>query len=141
MPTAELTAPHRGGSTIRRSLTSSNAAKTGHGLSRSQRRTIRNQRALAIAETAYGPEHPDVGAALNTLALIVGELGDFAAARPLAERPWPSPKPLTGPSTPMSAPPSEQRPMGYCRDRQQTGAPPAFQAATIPRRPARTNAR
>ena len=43
VPTAELTAPHRGGSTIRRSLTSSNAAKTGHGLSRSQRRTIRNQ--------------------------------------------------------------------------------------------------
>ena len=83
VPTAELTAPHRGGSTIRRSLTSSNAAKTGHGLSRSQRRTIHNQRALAIAETAYG--HPDVGAALNTLALIVGKLGDFAAARPLAE--------------------------------------------------------
>ena len=43
VPTAELTAPHPGGSTIRRSLTSSNAAKTGHVLSRSQRRTIRNQ--------------------------------------------------------------------------------------------------
>jgi tetratricopeptide (TPR) repeat protein len=44
------------------------------------------ERALAIAETAYGPEHPDVGTSLNNLALIVGELGDFAAARPLAER-------------------------------------------------------
>ena len=86
VPTAELTAPQRGGSTIRRSLTSSNAAKTGHGLSRSQRRTIRNQRALAIAETAYGPEHPDVGAALNTLATILCDLGELDAARPLAER-------------------------------------------------------
>ena len=67
-------------------MTSSNAAKTGHGLSRSQRRTIRNQRALAIAETAYGPEHPAVGARLATLAGVLRDLGDFAAARPLAER-------------------------------------------------------
>ena len=44
------------------------------------------ERALAIAETAYGPEHPIVGAALNTLAAILRELGDLAADRPLAER-------------------------------------------------------
>ena len=44
------------------------------------------ERALAIAETAYGPEHPDVGTALNNLAGILRDLGDLAAARPLAER-------------------------------------------------------
>ena len=43
------------------------------------------ERALALAETAYGPEHPDVGVRLNTLALILRGLGDLAAARPLAE--------------------------------------------------------
>src|SRR4029077_20693969 len=45
------------------------------------------ERALAITETVYGPEHPAVGARLNTLALILREIGDFAAARPLAEPP------------------------------------------------------
>ena len=44
------------------------------------------ERALAITETAYGPEHPDVGIALNNLASVRWYLGDFAAARPLAER-------------------------------------------------------
>ena len=44
------------------------------------------ERALAITETAYGPEHPEVGAFLDTLAIIVCGLSDFAAARPLAER-------------------------------------------------------
>ena len=44
------------------------------------------ERALALAETAYGPEHPDVGVALNILAEILRDLGDPAAARPLAER-------------------------------------------------------
>ena len=44
------------------------------------------ERALAIAETAYGPEHPDVGVALNTLAWILRELGDSLPPAPLAER-------------------------------------------------------
>ena|SRR6478752_5796186 len=44
------------------------------------------ERALALSETAYGPEHPAVGTRLNNLAWILRELGDFAAARPLAER-------------------------------------------------------
>ena len=44
------------------------------------------ERALAIAEAAYGPDHPDVATRLNNLALILRDLGDPAAARPLAER-------------------------------------------------------
>ena len=34
----------------------------------------------------HGPEHPTVGIRLHNLAMIVCDLGDFAAARPLAER-------------------------------------------------------
>jgi tetratricopeptide (TPR) repeat protein len=44
------------------------------------------ERALAITETAHGPDHPDVGARLNNLALILRDLGEPAQARPLAER-------------------------------------------------------
>ena len=42
--------------------------------------------ALTLSETAYGPDHPDVGTALNNLAWILQAVGDPAAARPLAER-------------------------------------------------------
>jgi len=44
------------------------------------------ERALAIDEAAYGPDHPDVGIRLNNLALILRDLGDPAGARPLQER-------------------------------------------------------
>ena len=44
------------------------------------------ERALVIAEAAYGREHTAVGARLNNLALVVKALGDPAAARPLLER-------------------------------------------------------
>src|SRR5580700_8416 len=44
------------------------------------------QRALAIDEAAYGPDHPDVARNLNNLALILKDLGDAAGARPLQER-------------------------------------------------------
>ena len=43
------------------------------------------QRALALAETAYGPEHPTVGTTPNTLAVMLSDLGELAAARPLAD--------------------------------------------------------
>jgi tetratricopeptide (TPR) repeat protein len=42
--------------------------------------------ALTLSETAYGPDHPDVGTALNNLAWILCGLGDLAAARLLAQR-------------------------------------------------------
>jgi Tfp pilus assembly protein PilF len=44
------------------------------------------QRALAIDEAAYGPDHPQVATNLNNLAGVLKELGDPAAARPLLER-------------------------------------------------------
>jgi tetratricopeptide (TPR) repeat protein len=44
------------------------------------------ERALAITEAAYGPDHPNVGTGLNNLALIWQGLGQPERARPLAER-------------------------------------------------------
>jgi tetratricopeptide (TPR) repeat protein len=55
-----------------------------HGRLHAARRLL--ERALSIAETADGPEHRRVGAALNNLALVLRDLGDPAAARPLLER-------------------------------------------------------
>ena len=44
------------------------------------------ERALAIDEAAYGPDHPAVAIRLSNLALILKDLGQLAEARPLAER-------------------------------------------------------
>jgi hypothetical protein len=44
------------------------------------------ERALAIDEAAYGPDHPDVATNLNNLATILQDLWQPAAARPLQER-------------------------------------------------------
>ena len=44
------------------------------------------ERALAIAEAAYGPDHPTVAIRLNNLATILYNLGQPAEARPLTER-------------------------------------------------------
>ncbi len=44
------------------------------------------ERALRLAETAYGPDHPHVAATLNNLARVLRDLGEPAAARPLCER-------------------------------------------------------
>ena len=44
------------------------------------------ERALAIDEAAYGPDHPDVATDLNNLALILQDLGQPGEARPLQER-------------------------------------------------------
>ena len=44
------------------------------------------KRALAIMEKALGPEHPDVGAALNNLAELYRNQGRHAEAEPLYRR-------------------------------------------------------
>ena len=44
------------------------------------------ERALAIAEDVYGPEHPNVAIRLSYLAIILGNLGEAESARPLLER-------------------------------------------------------
>ena len=61
------------------------------------------ERALAIDEAAYGPDHPDVATGLNNLALILAGPGP-AGSRPgrWPNAPWPSPRPPTAPTTPTS---------------------------------------
>jgi hypothetical protein len=44
------------------------------------------ERALAIDETTYGPDHPNLIIRLNTLALILEDLGEPQEARTVQER-------------------------------------------------------
>src|SRR5262249_12356229 len=44
------------------------------------------ERALAIREAAFGPEHPDTAASVEGLALLAQAQGDFAQAQSLFER-------------------------------------------------------
>ena len=46
----------------------------------------KRERALAIAEAAHGPDHPEVATHLNGLARILRDLGQPEGARPLQER-------------------------------------------------------
>ena len=45
-----------------------------------------HQRALAIAENARGPDHPDVAMSLNNLAVVHWQQGRYAEAQPLYQR-------------------------------------------------------
>ena len=62
------------------------------------------ERALAINEAAYGPDHPDVATRLSNLATVLRDLGDPAGdAEPLTDRALRHrPKPPTAPTTPPS---------------------------------------
>ena len=44
------------------------------------------ERALALEEKTFGPEHPRVSSSLSNLALLLKDLGDAVGARPLLER-------------------------------------------------------
>ena len=44
------------------------------------------EKALAMRERDYGPEHPDTAASLNILAVLLHDQGDHTAARPVYER-------------------------------------------------------
>ncbi len=44
------------------------------------------QRALAIDEAAFGPEHPQVAIGVNNLGLVLQDLGDLEGARACLER-------------------------------------------------------
>jgi tetratricopeptide (TPR) repeat protein len=61
------------------------------------------ERALAICETALGPEDPSTGASLNNLALLLQEHGDLAGALPLYERALAICEKAFGPEHPYSA--------------------------------------
>jgi tetratricopeptide (TPR) repeat protein len=61
------------------------------------------ERALAIDEAAYGPDHPTVAPHLTTLADILQDLGQPAEARPLAERALAITEAAYGPDHPTAA--------------------------------------
>ena len=46
------------------------------------------KRSVAINERALGPDHPDVAACLNSLALMYEDQGMYALAEPLYVRAW-----------------------------------------------------
>ena len=61
------------------------------------------ERALAIDEAAYGPDHPAVAPGLNNLAQILRDLGDPAGARPVQERVLAITEAAYGPDHPVVA--------------------------------------
>jgi Tfp pilus assembly protein PilF len=58
------------------------------------------QRALAIREKAYGPEHPKVVESINSLAELYQSIGDTAKAEPLHQRALAIRKKVFGPDHP-----------------------------------------
>jgi hypothetical protein len=61
------------------------------------------ERALAIWEKVLGPEHPNVAAGLNNLALLLRDQGDLAGSRPLFERALAICEKVLGPEHPNTA--------------------------------------
>src|SRR5262249_28203749 len=61
------------------------------------------RRALAIAEQALGPEHPDTPPGLRALAIVLHDQGDLAAARSLYERALAIREKALGPEHPATA--------------------------------------
>ena len=61
------------------------------------------ERALAIHETALGPDHPDTGGSLNNLAHLLQAQGNFSGARPLFERALAIRETALGPEHPGTA--------------------------------------
>ncbi|HKQ89381.1 MAG TPA: FxSxx-COOH system tetratricopeptide repeat protein, partial [Blastocatellia bacterium] len=61
------------------------------------------ERALAIDETSFGPDHPDVATHVSNLALVLKDMGDFAQARALYERALATDEASFGPDHPCVA--------------------------------------
>ena len=61
------------------------------------------ERALAIAEVTYGPNHPAVATEVNNLGCVLRDLGELAAARAAFERALASAEATYGPSHPTVA--------------------------------------
>ena len=51
-----------------------------------KRATVIAEKALKVAEENVGPDHPDVAASLNNLALLYEAQGEYAKAEPLYKR-------------------------------------------------------
>jgi tetratricopeptide (TPR) repeat protein len=61
------------------------------------------ERALALKEKAFGPDHPDTALGLNNLALLLQDQGDLAGARALHERALAIREKALGPDHPDTA--------------------------------------
>jgi tetratricopeptide (TPR) repeat protein len=61
------------------------------------------ERALAIDEKVFGPEHPETAAALNNLASLLEAQGDLVGARPLSQRALEIAEKALGPEHPNTA--------------------------------------
>ena len=61
------------------------------------------ERALALGEATFGPDHPNVAAVLSDLAMVLLDLGDAAGARPLSERAVAIGEAASGPDHPIVA--------------------------------------
>ncbi|HEY4404889.1 MAG TPA: tetratricopeptide repeat protein [Xanthobacteraceae bacterium] len=61
------------------------------------------ERALALKEKAFGPDHPETALSLNNLALLLQDQGDLAGARPLHERALAIREKALGPGHPYTA--------------------------------------
>ena len=61
------------------------------------------ERALAIAEAAYGPDHPQVAVTLNNLGNVQEELDELPAARTILERALAIAEAAYGPDHPQVA--------------------------------------
>jgi tetratricopeptide (TPR) repeat protein len=61
------------------------------------------RRAVSLTEAALGPYHPDLAPRLTSVATAIRDLGDPAAARPLAERAVAITEAATGPDDPALA--------------------------------------
>jgi len=61
------------------------------------------QRALAIGEKAFGPDHPDVATCVNNLGLVLTDLGDLDGAREAYQRALAIDEKVSGPDHPSVA--------------------------------------
>ena len=62
------------------------------------------ERALAITEATHGPDHPSVAIRLNNLGGPCRTSASCKTPGRCSSGPWPSPRPPTDPTTPMSPP-------------------------------------
>jgi Tfp pilus assembly protein PilF len=86
---AASTAGHAEQHHVAREQTARVLARVGqYQQARAQYATAREllQRALAIFEAVYGPEHPDVAITLGNLGIVQQQLGEFEAARASQQR-------------------------------------------------------
>ena len=81
------------------------------------------ERALAIDEKSYGPEHPRVAIDLNNLAQLLQATNRLGEAEPLMKRALAIDEKSYGPEHPNVASRPQQPRRNYCRPRTGWGRP------------------